>query len=77
MIWHKLWLGLHFRYYKKWNNIEYKNKELWIKYLLEDIETKNTKKIADIVLNEAIDNNFGKIKDDMSVIACKFIQKDM
>ena len=59
------------------SNIEYKNKELWIKYLLEDIETKNTKKIADIVLNEAIDNNFGKIKDDMSVIAYKFIQKDM
>lgn len=58
-------------------NIEYKNKELWIKYVLEDIETKNTKKIADIVLNEAIDNNFGKTKDDMSVIVCKFMQKDM
>ena len=57
------------------SNIEYKNKELWIKYLLEDIETKNTKKIADIVLNESIDNNFGKIKDDMSVIVCKFMQK--
>ena len=59
------------------SNIEYKNKELWIKYLLEDIETKNTKKIADIVLNEAIDNNFGKTKDDMSIIVCKFMQKDM
>ena len=59
------------------SNIEYKNKELWIKYLLEDIETKNTKKIADIVLNEAIDNNFGKTKDDMSVIVCKFRQKEM
>ena len=58
------------------SNIEYKNKELWIKYLLEDIETKNTKKIADIILNEAIDNNFGKIKDDMSVIVCKFMKKD-
>ena len=58
-------------------NIEYKNKELWIKYVLEDIETKNTKKIADIVLNEAIDNNLGKTKDDMSVIVCKFMQKDM
>ena len=58
------------------SNIEYKNKELWIKYLLEDIETKNTKKIADILLNEAIDNNFGKTKDDMSVIVCKFMQKD-
>ena len=58
------------------SNIEYKNKELWVKYLFEDIETKNTKKIADIILNEAIDNNFGKTKDDMSVIVCKFMKKD-
>ena len=57
------------------SNVEYKNKELWIKYILEYIETKNTKKIADIILNEAIDNNFGKIKDDMSVIVCKILVK--
>lgn len=57
-------------------NIEYKNKELWIKYMLEDIETTNTKKIADIILNEAIDNNFGAIKDDMSVVVCKFKEKE-
>lgn len=57
------------------SNVEYKNKELWVKYILEDIETKNTKKIADIILNEAIDNNFGKIKDDMSVIVCKILVK--
>lgn len=57
-------------------NIEYKNKELWLRYLLEDIETNNTQKIADLILNEAIDNNFGVIKDDMSVIVCKFIKKD-
>ena len=57
------------------SNIEYKNKELWVKYLLEDIETNNTKKIADLILNEAIDNNFGIAKDDMSVIACKFVEK--
>ena len=44
------------------SNIEYKNKELWVKYLLEDIETNNTKKIADLILNEAIDNNFGTAK---------------
>ena len=56
-------------------NIEYKNKELWIKYLLEDMETTNTKKIADLILNEAIDNNFGNKKDDMSVIVCKFKEK--
>lgn len=57
-------------------NIEYKNKELWIKYMLEDIETTNTKKIADLILNEAIDNNFGNIKDDMSIMVCKFKEKE-
>ena len=57
-------------------NIEYKNKELWLKYMLEDIETTNTKKIADLILNEAIDNNFGVIKDDMSVMVCKFKEKE-
>lgn len=57
------------------SNVEYKNKELWVKYLLEDMENNNPQKIADIVLNEAIDNNFGKIKDDMSVIVCKFVHK--
>ena len=57
------------------SNIEYKNKELWIKYLLEDINVVNPQKIADIILNESIDNNFGKIKDDMSVLVCKLIKK--
>lgn len=57
------------------SNIEYKNKELWVKYMLEDIETNNTQKIADIILNEAIDNNFGTAKDDMSIVVCKFMKK--
>lgn len=57
-------------------NIEYKNKELWLKYVLEDIETTNTKKIADLILNEAVDNNFGVVKDDMSLIVCKFKEKE-
>lgn len=58
------------------SNIEYKNKELWLKYLLEDIETNNTKKVADLVLNEAVDNNYGVAKDDMSVLVCKFLNKE-
>lgn len=58
------------------SNIEYKNKELWIKYMLEDIETSNTQKIADLILNEAADNNFGVAKDDMSIVVCKFRKKD-
>ena len=43
--------------------------------MLEDIETNNTKKIADFVLNEAIDNGYGTAKDDMSVVVCKFLNK--
>lgn len=58
------------------SNVEYKNKELWIKYLLEDIETNNTQKIADLILNEAIDNNYGIPKDDMSIVVCKFMKKE-
>ena len=57
------------------SNIEYKNKELWVKYLLEDMENTDAQKIADIVLNEAIDNNFGKVKDDMSILVCKLTRK--
>ena len=57
------------------SNVEYKNKELWVKYLLEDIEAKDPQKIADLILNEAIDNNYGIAKDDMSVIVCKFTKK--
>ena len=53
------------------SNVEYKNKELWVKYMLEDIETTNTQKIADLILNEAIDNSYGIAKDDMSILVCK------
>jgi len=58
------------------SNVEYKNKELWVKYMLEDIETNNTQKIADLIINEAIDNCYGLPKDDMSIIVCKFIEKE-
>lgn len=57
------------------SNIEYKNKELWIKYLLEDIESSTPQKIADILLQEAVDNSYGKVKDDMSIMVCKLIKK--
>ena len=59
------------------SNVEYKNKELWIKYLLEDIETTNTQKIANLILEEAVDNNYGVAKDDMSVLVCKFRKKEI
>lgn len=56
-------------------NSEYKNKELWIKDLLEQMETTNAQKIADIILKEAIDNNYGKAKDDMTIVVTKILKK--
>ena len=53
------------------SSTEYTNKELWLKFLLEDIETQDVQKIADLILQEAIDNNYGVKKDDMTVIVAK------
>ena len=53
------------------SNTEYKNKELWVQQLLENIKTDDVQKIADIILQEAIDNGFGIAKDDMTVIVAK------
>ena len=50
---------------------EYTNKELWLKFLLEEIEIEEPQKIADIILSESIDNNYGRPKDDMTVIVAK------
>ena len=57
------------------SNKEYLNKHLWIKYLLEDMETNDAQQIADIILKEAIDNDFGNQKDDMSVIVARINKK--
>lgn len=53
------------------SNIEYENKEVWIKNLLEEIDTDNVQKIANILLAQSIDNSVGIPKDDMTVIAVK------
>lgn len=52
-------------------NSEYLNKELWVKYLLEDIQTEDSQKIANLILEEAIDNDFGRQKDDMTVTVAR------
>ena len=57
------------------SNSEYKNKEIWVKNLLEQMETENAQKIADILLKESIDNNYGKAKDDMTIIVTKIVKK--
>ena len=53
------------------SNNDYQNKELWLKYLLEEMNNDDVQKIADIIISEAIDNDFGKEKDDMTVIVAK------
>lgn len=57
------------------SNNEYANRELWLKYLLEEVQTDSPERIADIILHESIDNDFGKAKDDMTVIAFKVNKK--
>ena len=57
------------------SNKQYQNKEIWVKNILENMETENSQKIADIILKEAIDNNYGKAEDDMSVIVIKIKKK--
>ena len=58
------------------SNKDYLNKELWIQEILEEIETDDSQRIADILLNEARDNDFGKEKDDMTVIVCKINKRE-
>ena len=57
------------------SNEEYTNKEIWVKNLLENMETTSSKKIANMILQEAIDNGYGKAKDDMTVIVTKIKKK--
>lgn len=54
---------------------EYTEKELWLRDFLEKIETTDAQKIADLILKEAVDNNYGKPKDDMTVIVAKITNK--
>ncbi len=53
------------------NNIEPE----WIKNFLNNINTNNVQKIADLIIAEAIDNNYGTVKDDMTVIVSKIIKR--
>lgn len=43
----------------------------WFIKMLKEINTNNVKKMADIILREAVDNGYGILKDDMTVIVMK------
>lgn len=53
------------------SNQELANKEIWVKELLENIETDDIQKIANILLQESIDNGLGIAKDDMTILIAK------
>ncbi len=57
------------------SNTEYNNKEMWVRDILSEMETDDVQKIADIIVQEAVDNNLGRPKDDMTVIVAKIIKK--
>ena len=57
------------------SNTEYENKEIWLKNLLENLETNDIQKIANIIMQEAVDNGLGIAKDDMTVIVAKMEKK--
>lgn len=53
------------------SNEDYTHKELWLKYFIEELQTNDVQQIADLIISQAIDNNYGKEKDDMTVIVAK------
>ena len=47
----------------------------WIEEYLKNISTTNVQKVADLVVAESIDRNFGIAKDDITVIIAKVVKK--
>ncbi len=52
---------------------DYVSKELWVQEILEEIDSDDSQQICDIILKEAIDNDFGKQKDDMTIFTFKVL----
>lgn len=47
----------------------------WIEEFLKNITTNNVQKISDLLLAEAIDNSYGVVRDDMSIIVSKIVKR--
>ena len=47
----------------------------WIQEYIKNINTTNVQKIADLIVAEAVDKNFGVVRDDITVIIAKVIKK--
>ena len=53
------------------DGVQDSGEENWLKNILEKLQTENVQKIADIIIKESIDNNFGVAKDDMTIIIAR------
>lgn len=51
------------------------DKKEWLEEFLKNVSTNNVQKIADLILAEAIDNNYGVAQDDMTVIVSKIVKR--
>ena len=50
-------------------------KKDWVEEFLKNVSTNNVQKISDMILAEAIDNNYGVAGDDITVIVAKILKK--
>ena len=48
----------------------------WIENFLKNINITNVQKIADMIVSEAIDNSYGAVKDDITVIVARIIKRN-
>ena len=47
----------------------------WIEVFLKNVNTNNAQKLSDLIVAEAIDNSYGIVKDDITVIVAKVVKK--
>ena len=47
----------------------------WIEEFLKNVNTNNVQKLSDLITAEAVDNSYGIVKDDISVIVLKIVKK--
>lgn len=47
----------------------------WLEEFLKNASTNNVQKLADLILAEAIENNYGVVEDDMTVIVVKVLKR--
>lgn len=47
----------------------------WIENFLKNVNTNNVQKLSDLIVAEAIDNSYGVVKDDITVIVAKIVKK--